>query len=75
MLNKDRIKEAESNVRSYLAEGLLKKTTEDEQIINILIKNAKDVISNHNIKTYFEQAFTKKDSYVAKNPPCPSGKP
>ncbi len=42
MLNKDRIKEAESNVRSYVAEGLLKKTVEDKQIINILTRNAKE---------------------------------
>jgi len=42
MLDEKRIKEAEDNVRSYLGEGLLKKTTMNEQIINILLRNAKE---------------------------------
>ena len=42
MLNEKRIKEAESNVKSYLAEGLLKKTISDKNIMNILLKNAKE---------------------------------
>jgi len=40
MLNGDRIKQAKNNVRSYLDEGLLKKTESNKQIMNILIKNA-----------------------------------
>ena len=42
MLNKERIKEAETNVRSYLNEGLLKKTIMDEQIMKILLMNGKE---------------------------------
>jgi uncharacterized protein (UPF0332 family) len=42
MLNKQRILEAEANVKSYLEEGLLKKTTANKQIIFILIRNAKE---------------------------------
>src|SRR3990167_8442795 len=42
MLDTNRIKEAESNVRSYLEEGLLKKTVMDQQVLNILLRNAKE---------------------------------
>jgi hypothetical protein len=42
MLDKNRIKEAEINVASYLEEGLLKKTAVNKQIINILLTNAKE---------------------------------
>ena len=42
MLDEKRIKEAEISVRSYLAEGLLKKISLDKNIINILLKNAKE---------------------------------
>jgi len=42
MLTPERIKEAESNVRNYLAEGLLKKKNNNEKIITILLKNAKE---------------------------------
>ncbi len=42
MLDKARIKEAEDNVKSYLEEGLLKKAVADKQIIDILLKNAKE---------------------------------
>lgn len=42
MLDKARIKEAENNVRSYLEEGLLKKVAVNKQIMNILLKNAKE---------------------------------
>lgn len=42
MLDKDRLKEAETNVRSYLDEGLLKKVEFDKQILNILLKNGKE---------------------------------
>ena len=42
MLSEERIKEAESNVKSYLEEGLLKKTIIDKQVMNILLRNAKE---------------------------------
>lgn len=42
MLNKERIKEAENNVRSYLNEGLLRKTLMNKQILDILLRNAKE---------------------------------
>jgi len=42
MLDKKRIKEAEGNVRSYLEEGLLKKAVMNQQIMNILLGNAKE---------------------------------
>jgi len=42
MLDKKRIKEAEDNVRSYLDEGLLKKAIVNPQIMNILLRNAKE---------------------------------
>jgi uncharacterized protein (UPF0332 family) len=42
MLSEKRIKEAENNVKSYLTEGLLKKTQVETKVINILIKNAKE---------------------------------
>jgi uncharacterized protein (UPF0332 family) len=42
MLSKQRIKEAEDNVKLYLTEGLLKKTVMNKQIQNILLKNAKE---------------------------------
>ena len=42
MLSKERIKEAERNVKSYLEEGLLKKAVMDKQVLNILSRNAKE---------------------------------
>jgi len=42
MLNKERVKEAETNVRSYLSEGLIKKTPSNKEIIRILLKNSKE---------------------------------
>jgi predicted hydrocarbon binding protein len=42
MLDKRRIKEAEDNVRSYLEEGLLRKTTISKQVTDILLRNAKE---------------------------------
>ncbi len=42
MLDNKRIKEAENNVKSYLSEGLLKKTALNPQITNILLRNAKE---------------------------------
>ncbi|NOQ37771.1 hypothetical protein GQ472_02675 [archaeon] len=42
MLDKNRIDEANTNVCSYLREGLLKKTDNNEQIIGVLLKNGKE---------------------------------
>lgn len=42
MLTKERIKEAENCVKSYLAEGLLKKAIMDKQVMNIFLRNAKE---------------------------------
>jgi len=42
MLDERRIKEAENNVKSYLDEGLLKKATMNKQIIDVLLRNAKE---------------------------------
>ncbi len=42
MLDKNRVKEAENNVRSYLDEGLLKKAIINKQVMNILLRNAKE---------------------------------
>lgn len=44
MLNKDRIKEAEGNVQTYLREGLLKKESSNPNAIRVLIKNAHESI-------------------------------
>ncbi|MDD5192567.1 MAG: hypothetical protein PHH54_01525 [Candidatus Nanoarchaeia archaeon] len=44
MLNKERIKEAETNVKTYLSEGLLKKESSNPDAISVLIKNAKESI-------------------------------
>ena len=42
MLDTNRIREAESNVKSYLEEGLIKKAITDKQVIDILLRNAKE---------------------------------
>ncbi len=42
MLSEKRIKEAETNVKSYLGEGLLKKAATDKNVMDILLKNAKE---------------------------------
>ncbi len=42
MLSEKRIKEAETNVKSYLDEGLLKKAATDKNVMDILFKNAKE---------------------------------
>src|SRR3989339_621464 len=42
MLTKERIKEAESNVKSYLEDGLLKKAIINKQVMNIFLRNAKE---------------------------------
>ena len=44
MLSKERIKEAEANVKSYLNEGLLKKELSDLNAIRVLVKNSKESI-------------------------------
>src|SRR3989344_115660 len=54
MLSKERIKEAEINVKSYLEEGLIKKVQADKPILEILLKNAKESLrlaeESHNQK-------------------------
>ena len=42
MLDKDRIKKAEDNVKSYLEDGLLRKTIMNKQIMNIILTNGKE---------------------------------
>jgi uncharacterized protein (UPF0332 family) len=42
MLDKQRINEAENNIKAYLREGLLRKTIPNKEIMNILLKNAKE---------------------------------
>ncbi len=42
MLDTNKIKKAESSVKSYLEEGLLKKAAADQQIMNILLRNARE---------------------------------
>jgi len=42
MLDTDKIKEAENNVKSYLADGLLTKSSANKEIMNILLRNAKE---------------------------------
>lgn len=42
MLDEKRIKEAESNVKSYLEDGLLLKKPLQKEVLNILTKNAKE---------------------------------
>ncbi len=56
MLNKERIKEAEVNVQSYLTEGLLKKTAFREEILKVLLQNAKESLEVAN------DVFEKKNS-------------
>ena len=46
MLSKDRIKEAETNVRTYLDEGLLKKEPLNSDALRVLLKNAQESISS-----------------------------
>ena len=42
MLSEKRINEAENNVKSYLEEGLLSKTNAKQEVLAILLKNAKE---------------------------------
>ncbi|MGZ7043764.1 MAG: hypothetical protein ACXVHS_09830 [Methanobacterium sp.] len=57
MLNEERIKEAETNVKGYLKEGLFKEISFDENILNILRKNSEesimvaDLILNENLSS------------------------
>lgn len=46
MLGKDRIKEAETNVRAYLNEGLLKKESPNPDALRVLLRNAKESIDS-----------------------------
>ena len=45
MLDEKSIKEAESNIKSYLSEGLLKKSSLDPQILKIFLNNAKESLT------------------------------
>jgi len=42
MLAKDRIKEAETNIKAYLSEGLLKKEPTNSDALRILLRNAQE---------------------------------
>ncbi|MEK6906855.1 MAG: hypothetical protein AABW81_04515 [Nanoarchaeota archaeon] len=42
MLDKRRIKEAEANVKSYLSEGLIKKSLTNKKVVDILLKNSRE---------------------------------
>jgi uncharacterized protein (UPF0332 family) len=42
MLDKRKIEDAEKNVKSYLQEGLLKKSIIDPQVMDVFVKNAKE---------------------------------
>ena len=44
MLSKERIKEAERNVISYLEDGLLKEVAVDQKVLNVILQNAKESI-------------------------------
>ena len=46
MLEKDRIKEAETNVRAYLNEGLIKKESPNSDVLRVLLRNAKESIDS-----------------------------
>src|SRR3989344_9602299 len=46
MLAKDRIKEAETNVRAYLNEGLIKKEPPNPDALRVLLRNAKESIDS-----------------------------
>ena len=46
MLTKDRIKEAESNVRSYINEGLLTKETPNPDAIRVLLRNSQESLDS-----------------------------
>ena len=48
MLNEKRIKEAETNIKSYLSEGLLKKEQFNSIVFNVLINNSKESIETAN---------------------------
>src|SRR3989338_11093826 len=45
MLDTNKIKEAQSNVKSYLQDGLLKRIALNKQVLNILLRNAKESLN------------------------------
>jgi len=45
MLGQDRVKEAEENTKSYLREGLLRKTSPDKNILRLLRDNSKESLN------------------------------
>ncbi len=56
MLDTNKIKEAESNVKSYLQDGLLKRTVMNKPVLDILLRNAKESL------TVAEEVYQKKIS-------------
>lgn len=46
MLSEDRIKEAETNIRAYLSEGLLKKESLNPDALRVLLRNAQESIDS-----------------------------
>lgn len=57
MLNEKRIKEAETNIKSYLSEGLIKKEAFNSIVFNVLMNN-----SNESIETAIFLSSNKKSS-------------
>ncbi|MEK6818905.1 MAG: HEPN domain-containing protein [Nanoarchaeota archaeon] len=46
MLSKERIKEAETNVKSYLSEGLIKKESVNADVLRVFLRNAEESIAS-----------------------------
>lgn len=46
MLDKNRIKEAEANIRTYLNDGLIKKENLNQDALRVLLKNAQESIDS-----------------------------
>jgi len=46
MLSKERIKEAETNVRNYLNESLLKKESVNPDALKVLLRNSQESIAS-----------------------------
>jgi len=67
MLDKDRIRKAESNVKSYLEEGLLKKTLANPSVIKVLARNAKEslLVADESYKQNLSDLWTIVCSYYA----------
>jgi hypothetical protein len=65
MLTEQRIKEAESNVRAYLEDGLLKKVPPNQNIGHILLLNAKESLQMAEIALEKSPLWTIVCSYYA----------